>query len=197
MRPRVVIADDHPAFVLGLRLGLQDAGIDVVDVAADGEQAVAVAARHRPDAVVLDIRMPRLDGVEACRRIVEEGTAGAVVMLSTYHDAATIRRAKDAGARAFVTKERSVLMLADTITRLVREPRLSLIDAPPLPHLTPRELEVLLALGLGLSNKAIAARLGIGVETVKDHCSTIFGKLEVSDRVQAVIAARRLGLLPD
>jgi two-component system, NarL family, nitrate/nitrite response regulator NarL len=194
---RVVIADDHPAFALGLRLGLQDAGLEVVGVAADGETAVALAAAHRPDAVVLDIRMPKLDGVDACRRIVEAGTAIAVVMLSTYQDAATIRRAHDAGARAFLTKERPVPALVDTIARLVREPRLSLIEVPHLPHLTPRERDVLTALGEGLSNKAIAQRLGIGVETVKDHCSTIFGKLEVVDRVQAVIAARRLGLLPD
>jgi two-component system, NarL family, nitrate/nitrite response regulator NarL len=197
MKIRVVTADDHPAFGLGLRLALDDAGFDVVEVAADGESAVRAATAHRPDAVVLDVRMPGTDGIEACRAIVAQGFAVAVVMLSTYDDPATMRRAEEAGARAFLTKETPVGVVAEIVNRLVREPRLSLIEAPPLPHFTGRESQVLDALVQGLSNKEIARTLGIGVETVKDHCSAIFGKLHVQDRVQAVIAARRLGLVAD
>jgi two-component system, NarL family, nitrate/nitrite response regulator NarL len=197
VKTRVVIADDHPAFALGMRLALEDAGLEVVAVAADGEGAVRAATTHRPDAIVLDVRMPDMNGIDACRAIVDQGLATAVLMLSTYDDAATLRRAQQAGARAFLTKETAVSVVADVVNRLVREPRLSLIDAPPLPHFTTRESQVLGELVQGHSNKEIARTLGIGVETVKDHCSAIFGKLHVQDRVQAVIAARRLGLVPD
>ena len=194
---RVVIADDHPAFGLGLRLALKDAGLEVLAVAVDGGGAVRAADEHKPDAVVLDVRMPGINGVEACRTIVEQGLASTVLILSTYDDPATMRRAKEAGARAFLTKETPVHVVAEVIHRLAREPRLSLIDAPALPHLTRRENQVLTFLAEGHSNKEIARRLGIGVETVKDHCSAVFGKLHASDRVQAIIAARRMGLVPD
>jgi two-component system, NarL family, nitrate/nitrite response regulator NarL len=197
MKTRVVIADDHPAFTLGMRLALQDAGLDVVGVAADGDAAVRVAAEHRPDVVVLDVRMPGMNGIDACRAIMQAESATAVVILSTYDDAATKRGALEAGARAFLTKETPVRSIADVVSRLHREPRLSLIDAPALPSFTRRESQVLGALVQGLSNKDIARSLGISVETVKDHCSAVFGKLHATDRVQAVIAARRLGLGQD
>ena len=197
MTPTVVVADDHPAFGLGMRLALQAEGFDVVATVETGAAAAEEAARLRPDAVVLDVRMPGVDGIEACRRIVAARSAGAVVMLSTYDDPHTLRRAAEAGARAYLTKETPVRAIADLLRRLIAEPGLRLIDVPSLPELTPRERDVLQALGDGATNKQIAVRLGIGVDTVKDHLSSLFGKLDVSDRVQAVLAARRLGLQGD
>ena len=193
MTVRVLIADDHPAFTLGVRFGLEANGLVVVDAVHDGSAAIDRARDARPDAVVLDVRMPT-SGLDACRSIIDEGSCRAVVMLTTYDDPTTRRRAREAGARAFLTKETPVGDLAAVIELLVREPRLNLISVPELPRLTSREREVLAGLSEGLSNKAIATRLGLSPETVKDHCSALFAKLEVTDRHQAVREAQRLGM---
>lgn len=197
MKPRVLLADDHPAFGLGMRLALQDGGCDVVAVVGDGADAVAEARRLRPDVAVVDVRMPRLSGIDACRLMVDEGLVAGVVILSTYDDAMTRHRAKEAGARAYLTKDAPVAAIREVIDVLLRDPDRSLLAGVHVPSLTSRELEVVAALNEGLSNKAIARRLGVSPETVKDHCSAVFAKLEVTDRVQAVIAARRLGLVAD
>ena len=195
MELAVVLADDHPAFLLGLRLGLEGAGLRVVACAGDGAEAVEACERWSPDAAVLDVRMPAMDGIAACRRIVAAGRVTCVVFLTTFDDAGTRSAAIAAGARAFLPKSSPVDEIAHVVRRLVTQPRLNLIDPPVLPHLTARELEVLRLLGAGSTNKSIAAELGIGVETVKDHCSALYGKLMVRDRTHAIIVARELGLL--
>lgn len=195
MQLTVVLADDHPAFLLGLRLGLEAAGLRVVATAHDGAEAIAACERWSPDAAVLDVRMPALDGIEACREIVAARRASCVLFLSTFDDANTRSAAIAAGARAFLPKSSSVDAIADVVRKLTAQPGLNLIDPPELPQLTARELEVLRLLGAGSTNKAIARELGIGVETVKDHCSALYGKLLVRDRTHAIVVARELGLL--
>jgi len=195
MSLRIVIADDHPAFALGVQYGLEARGIEVVGAAYDGAGAIDVVRRTQPDAVILDVRMPGVTGVDACKVITADCLTGAVVMLSTYDDAATMGQAHRAGARAYLTKETSIDELVYVLERLVREPGLNLLAPPPLPSLTERENAVLRLLGEGLSNKEIAERLRVSPDTVKDHCSSLFGKLTVRDRTHAVLEAQRLGLL--
>jgi two-component system, NarL family, nitrate/nitrite response regulator NarL len=197
VKPRVVIADDHPAFVLGLRLGLESEGFDVVGSAFEAEAAVSLTISSAADAVVLDVRMPGRSGIEACRDITLRLPSVAAVMLSTYDDAVTRNNARMAGARAFLTKETPPHVIAETLRRLIREPRLVLLPEPEVPRLTEREIDVLRGLGSGRSNKEIAIALGISPETVKDRCSSIFAKLVVMDRTQAVLEAQRLGLLDE
>jgi two-component system, NarL family, nitrate/nitrite response regulator NarL len=194
---RVVVADDHPAFLLGLRLGLEEAGLDVVGAAHDGDEALELLFALRPEAAVLDIRMPGRSGLDVARRVLAEGLGTAVVVLTTYHDAATRREAFEAGVRAFLSKETDVTTVARVVERAVADPAWRAFEAPALPALTPRELDVLHALGRGLSNKAIARALDISPDTVKEYCSSIFGKLDVRDRLHAVAEARGLGLVAD
>lgn len=191
----VVLADDHPAFLLGVRLGLEAEGIRVLATATDGAAAIAACQRVRPDAAVLDVRMPRVDGMRAMRAIHADAPDVALIVLSTFDDAATRREAREAGARAFLTKDVPIDALAATIVRLVREPGLQLVEVPELPALTPRELDVLRLLADGASNKHIAVALDIAVDTVKEHCSAVYGKLGVTGRVQAIALARGLGLV--
>lgn len=192
----VVLADDHPAFLLGVRLGLQAEQIEVVGTAADGFETIDACRRHRPDAAVVDVRMPGMDGLQALATVHRELPATALIVLSTYEDPMTRNLAKAAGARAFLTKDVAIDRLAVTIRRLVSEPRLSLIEAPPLPPLTPREVDVLKLMAVGWSNKGIADELGISPETVKEYGSSLFSKLGVTGRVHAVARGRELGLVP-
>ena len=193
--PSVVLVDDHPAFLLGVRLGLEAEGIVVLATALDGAAAVAACERLRPDAVVLDVRMPGVDGLAAMRVIHAQAPLAALIVLSTFDDAVTRREAREAGARAFLTKEVPINALASTIVRLVREPGLHLVEVPELPALTPREVEVLRLLADGATNKRVAVVLDIAVDTVKEHCSAVYGKLGANGRMQAIAFARRLGLV--
>lgn len=192
---RVVVADDHPAFVLGLRLSLPAYGLEVVGVAADGEQLVDVVREHEPDVVITDVRMPRLSGIEACKTLRLEGVLAPFIIISTYEDAATVDAARRAGVRAFVRKDEPPSVLAEITRRVVSDPTVRVMPGLDLPALTARELDVLRLMGSGMSNKRIARELGIGVETVKDHCSGVFAKLGVSDRLAAAAAARDLGII--
>lgn len=195
MKPRVLLADDHPAFGLGMRLALQDGGCDVVSVVTDGSAAIAEARRLHPDVAILDVRMPGPSGIDVCRTLVAEGLVAGVVILTTFDDPMSRQRAKEAGARAYLTKETPVAEVNAVVRALLLDRGRNLIIGDPVPTFTSRELEVLEGLNDGLSNKAIARRLGLSAETIKDHCSAVYGKLGVSDRMQAVAAARRLGLL--
>ncbi|WP_374108564.1 response regulator [Isoptericola sp. S6320L] len=220
---RVLVADDHAAIRAGLRLLLEAAeGIEVVAEAADGHAAVANARALRPDVVLMDLRMPGTDGVEATRIITAEGLAD-VLVLTTFDLDEYVHGALDAGAAGFLLKSaepadllravRQVAagegVLAPEVTRRVLA---RIAGTPPAPSdavapdpaareadprldgLTPREVDVLAALGRGLSNQDISAELVISEATTKTHVSRVLAKLQVPSRMQAAVVARRTGL---
>ncbi|MGB3773084.1 MAG: response regulator transcription factor [Rhodococcus sp. (in: high G+C Gram-positive bacteria)] len=208
----VVLADDHAAIRAGLTLllGRHD-DIDIVAEADDGESAVMMCRTHRPDVVLMDVRMPGMDGIEATRRVVES-TDCKVLVLTTFDLDEYIFAALDAGASGFVLKTASAGDLVGAvrsvasgdgalapratralIDRFVAAPRRS--EPPPgYGDLTQREKDVLHLLGDGLSNAELAAALGVGDPTAKTHVSRVLAKLHLSSRVQAAILARESGL---
>ncbi|MGE7387833.1 response regulator [Streptomyces sp. NPDC004126] len=213
--PRVVIVDDQALVRTGFRMILAADGIDVVGEAPDGDEAVAVVRRTRPDVVLMDVRMPGTDGLEATRRILRgEGPAPRIVILTTYDLDRYVYAALTAGASGFLLKDvtpehlaaavRLVragdALLAPAITRRLVE-RFATADERAstlhrdLSALTPRELEVLEALARGLSNAELAVRFGVSEATVKTHVARVLGKLGLRDRAQAVIAAYETGLV--
>ncbi|MFB7307076.1 response regulator [Streptomyces sp. NPDC056192] len=214
---RAVIADDQALVRTGFKMILAADGIEVTAEAADGAAAVAAVRRTRPDVVLMDIRMPEMDGIEATRRIIgDAGQAGTrVVILTTYDLDHYVYAALTAGASGFllkdVTPEHLVsalrlvktgdALLAPTITRRLIE-RFAHHDEPQTiaPHrdlsgLTPRELEVLRLLATGLSNAELASQLFLSPTTVKSHVGRILSKLDLRDRVQAVVFAYETGLI--
>ncbi|MFJ6087001.1 response regulator [Streptomyces sp. NPDC092369] len=213
--PRVVVADDQALVRTGFRLILGAHGIEVVAEAADGGEAVAAVRRTLPDVVLMDIRMPDMDGLEATRRILEGATeAPRVVMLTTFDLDHYVYAALSAGASGFLLKDvtpeqlvaavRTVragdALLAPAITRRLVErfARTSTASAAlhrDLAALTPRELDVLRLLAEGLSNAELAARLHLSETTVKTHVSRILTKLTLRDRAQAVVVAYETGLV--
>lgn len=195
MSTRVLIADDHPLFRVGLAYALRARGFDVVAEAENGRHAVELTRTHRPDLVVLDVRMPELDGVEACAALTALDTPPLVVMLTTFDEPAVVAAARVAGAAAYLSKETDPRRLAETLDRIVQDPERDWMPHVDLPELTRRERDVLAGLARGLTNRAIADELGIGAETVKDHVGSLYRKLDVGDRVSAVREAERLGLV--
>ena len=216
---RVVVADDQALVRAGFRMILTADGIEVVAEATNGTEAVDAVRRHRPDVVLMDIRMPEMDGLAATRQILSgTGDAPRVIMLTTFDLDHYVYAALTAGASGFllkdVTPEHLVnavrlvrdgdAMLAPAITRRLVE-RFAHRDAdpstvPPATHrdlgaLTPRELEVLGLLAQGLSNAELAGRLHLSEATVKTHVARILAKLGLRDRVQAVVVAYRTGLV--
>ena len=211
----VVIADDQTLVRTGFRLILNEAGITVAAEAANGKEAVAAVLQHRPDVVLMDIRMPGMDGLEATRRIVAR-SAGAdcrIIILTTFDLDQYVYTALTAGASGFLLKDvspeqlvdavRTVrsgdALLAPSITRRLVErfaPRAEARTAvhADLSELTPRELEVLRLLARGLSNAELAAELTLSEATVKTHVGRILTKLQLRDRVQAVVPAYETGL---
>lgn len=190
---RVLIADDHPLFLLGLKAGLEAEGLEVVAMAKDGEEALAKALTLQPEAVLLDLKMPRLDGLACCRRLREAGYKGLITLLTTYLEPALLLEAHLAGADGYFSKELSALEIREKLRRLLAgEERLV---PPELPHLTPREKEALRLLAQGLSGKEMARALGVSPETVKDYLENIYAKLEARNRVEALERARKLGFV--
>ncbi|GAA4219649.1 response regulator [Actinocatenispora rupis] len=207
--PRVLIADDQALLRSGFRMILDRAGVDVVGEAADGNEAIASAARLRPDVVLMDIRMPELDGLAATRRVLAADPACRVLILTTFDLDRYVYEALASGASGFLLKDvtpehlvasvRLVLtgdaLLAPAITRRLVERFAGTATTPhPLVHkdlaaLTPRELDVLRLLGRGLSNTELAGALHLTEATVKTHVAHIFAKLGLRDRAQAVVAA--------
>lgn len=212
---RAVIADDQALVRTGFRMILTADGIDVVAEVADGAEAVAAVRRTRPDVVLMDIRMPQMDGIEATRQIVTGGADETrVLILTTYDLDHYVYAALTAGASGFllkdVTPEHLVAsvrlvrsgdaLLAPTITRRLVERFARRDDARAALHrdlseLTPRELEVLRLLATGLSNAELAERLTLSATTVKTHIARILSKLGLRDRVQAVVLAYETGLI--
>jgi DNA-binding NarL/FixJ family response regulator len=211
---RVLIADDQTLVRTGFRMILTaEPDIEVVGEATDGEEAVALALQLRPDVVLMDVRMPALDGIEATRRLVANaGPAGIrVLMLTTFDLDEYVFSALKAGASGFLLKDlaaRQVVTAVRTVTagdallapsitrRLIDEfvgPRET---TPGLDELTPRELDVLRLLAQGMSNAEIAQHLVVGETTVKTHVARLLMKLGVRDRVQAVVLAYQSGVVP-
>jgi DNA-binding NarL/FixJ family response regulator len=214
---RVLVVDDEELVRTGLRLILDaEPDIGVVGTASDGRQAVAEVRRLCPDVVLMDIRMPGLDGLEATRRILTEPEVPPckVVILTTFDVDEHVYEALRAGASGFLLKDvpadqlahairvaaAGEALLAPSVTRrliaaFARPSAPAPVPVAGLSELTPREVEVLTLLAEGLSNAEIAARLFVGEATVKTHVARILTKLGVRDRVQAVIAAFRSGLV--
>lgn len=211
---RVVLADDQRVVREGLAtlLGLLD-DLEVVGTASDGEEAVALTAAQDPDVVLMDLRMPRVDGVEATRRLTAAGPRPAVLVLTTYADEPSVLSALQAGARGFLTKDAGAEEIRQAILRVARgeaaldpavqrhvlsalaQDRRALAPRTDLPDgLTPREAEVLAHIADGASNAEIAARLVVSEATVKSHINHLFAKAGVRDRAQAVSYAYRHGL---
>jgi two-component system, NarL family, response regulator LiaR len=208
---RVLIADDHAVVREGLRafLELQE-GIEVVGEAADGQEAVEGAASLHPDVVVLDLVMPRLDGVAALRILRERVPAARVLVLTSFLDDDKLLPALRAGAAGYLLKNARPQELARAV-RLAHSGE-TLIDPvvaarlvetlsadggeEPLDRLTPREREVLILIGRGFPNKLIARELELAEKTVKTHVSHVLAKLGVTDRTQAAVLAVRAGLVP-
>jgi DNA-binding NarL/FixJ family response regulator len=210
---RVLLVDDQPLVRAGLRTLLdEEADIEVVGDAANGEEGIAAVAALSPDVVLMDIRMPVLDGLEATRRVTAAGCPARIVILTTFDLDEYVFQALRAGASGFLLKDatsddivRAVrvaaagdALLAPSVTRRLIE-RFSghapNADAPHLRQLTEREREVLLLIARGLSNSEIAVRLFLGETTVKTHVAHLLDKLELRDRVQAVVLAYESGLI--
>lgn len=217
--PQVLIVDDQALIRTGFRLILTARGIEVVGEAADGAEAVAAARRLNPDVVLMDIRMPTMDGLEATRRILERSPRCRVLMLTTFDLDRYVYAALALGASGFLLKDVTAdhlaaavrlvttgdALLAPSITRrlvqrfAVADQRSGEAGAPAvhrdLTALTPRELEVLTLLGRGLSNAELARSLTLSEATVKTHVARIFAKLDLRDRAQAVVLAYETGLV--
>jgi DNA-binding NarL/FixJ family response regulator len=198
---RVLLADDHGVVRDGLsRLLTSVADIEVVAAAADGNQAVALALEHRPDVVLMDLRMPGMDGSEATRRLLESDPDIQVVILTSFSERDEILSALDAGAIGYLLKDaepdeliRGVRAAAQGDSPLDPKAARTLIgsrNAGPSHPLTDREREVLGLVARGLPNKLIARELGISEKTVKAHLTTVFQRIGVTDRVQAAMWAR-------
>jgi DNA-binding NarL/FixJ family response regulator len=212
---RVLLCDDQALVRSGFRMILEAReDIEVVGEAEDGAQALELARRRRPDVILMDVRMPRLDGVEATRRLVEEGSEARILILTTFDLDEYVYEALRAGASGFLLKDlqpaqlveairvvaRGEALLAPTVTRRLLDrfaqglPGSPGEPPPQLSSLTERELEVLGLLASGLSNAELAERLFLSETTVKTHVSSILRKLGLRDRVQAVVAAYHAGL---
>jgi DNA-binding NarL/FixJ family response regulator len=204
----VVVADDHELVRRGLRGVLEEAGLRVVGEAADGQAAVERAIELRPDVLLLDLRMPVLDGVEVCRRVHAEAPGVRIVVLTSFAEDEDIFGAISAGAAGYVMKDIAPDVLVGTIRgvaegQTVLDPVIAqrVIDrgngrvavTPDL--LSPREMGVLGLMAEGLTNRQIATRLWISEATVKSHVSHILAKLGRTDRTQAIVFAMRAGLV--
>jgi DNA-binding NarL/FixJ family response regulator len=216
MSIRVLLCDDQALVRGGFRMILEAReDIEVVGEAEDGAQALELTRRHLPDVVLMDVRMPRIDGVEATRRLVQAGAAARILILTTFDLDEYVFEALRAGASGFLLKDvqpaqlveavrvvaRGEALLAPAVTRRLLDRFAHALPGPPEPpppeldELTEREREVLALLAGGLSNAELAERLVVSETTVKTHVSSILRKLGLRDRVQAVVLAYQAGLV--
>jgi DNA-binding NarL/FixJ family response regulator len=202
----VLVAEDHTVVREGLRQLLAGADdLELVGTAADGEEAVELAARHRPDVVLMDLVMPNVGGVEATRRIVAANHAVKVVVLTSFSDRRAITDALDAGAIGYLLKDvepeeliRGIRAAAAGESPLAPKAARELLRERTRPlagDLSPREREVLVLVAKGHPNKVIARQLGISEKTVKAHLTSAFVRIGVTDRMQAALWAQREGLV--
>ncbi|NEM05399.1 response regulator [Geodermatophilus normandii] len=204
---RVLVVDDHPVVRGGLVgwLAAQE-DLDVVGEAGDGQEALAMVAALSPDVVLMDLRMPRMDGVTATERLAVSHPSVRVLVLTTYDTDADIVRAVAAGATGYLLKDAPLPQLADAVRAAARGETVlappvaarlvSRMRAPAAEEPTARELEVLGGVARGLTNAEIGRELFIGEATVKTHLLRVFAKLGVDDRTRAVMVAVERGLLP-
>jgi DNA-binding NarL/FixJ family response regulator len=206
---RVLIADDHPAFRAGLRLMLTDVeDVEVVGEAPTGAVAVQVASELRPDVVIMDLRMPDVDGIEATRRLLRTDPDIAVVVVTMFEDDDTVFAAMRAGARGYLLKgadQEEILRAIRAIAageaifgppvarRIVEHFSRGGVGASSFPTLTGREREVLQLVAAGKANAIIARELALSLKTVRNHVSNIFLKIQAPDRAAAIIKARDAG----
>jgi DNA-binding NarL/FixJ family response regulator len=201
---RVLVVEDHNVVRQGLiaLLSLVD-GIDVIAEAADGVEAISQIRKHKPDVTLIDLRMPKLSGVDVIQRIRTESPHSRFVVLSTYDGDEDIYRALKAGAKAYLLKG----MTSDDLVSTIRAVHAGKSHIPPAiaerltermgaQELTPRESDVLEQIVKGKSNKEIAAELEVSEATVKTHINNLLGKLGVTDRTQAATAAIQRGIVP-
>ena len=208
---RIVIADDHPLVRSGMRALLMAADdMEVVGEAATGGEAVRLATTARPDVVVMDLRMPELNGIEATRRILETDPGIRILVVTLFEDDDSVFAALRAGARGYVLKEANEVEVLRAIRTVgngdaifsapIAQRLISFFAAPrpepalPFPELTEREREILHVIAQGRSNAEIAQSLAISLKTVRNYISSIFSKLQVADRAQAIVRAREAGL---
>jgi DNA-binding NarL/FixJ family response regulator len=212
---RVLIVDDHPVFLAGLRMLLEaDPRTEVVGEACTGAEAIDLAALTQPDAVVMDLHLPDINGVEATRTITQTSPHIGVLVLTMYDDDESVFAAMRAGARGYLLKGAGYSDIVHAIAAVgsgtaVFGPGIAqrLIDyfaaqrtavaAAPFPELTEREREILNLIAGGFNNTAIAEKLFLSAKTVRNHVSNIFSKLQVADRAQAIVRARKAGLGQD
>lgn len=210
-RLRILVAEDHPVFRDGLRALLATVDdAEIVAEVANGEEAVAQAGTLQPDVVLMDLRMPGIDGLEATRRIVATSPHIAVLVLTMFEDDGSVFAALRAGARGYLLKGadqgeilraiRAVASGEAIFGPIVARRLISFFStrrplAPPaFPELTEREREILELIARGHANPAIAQRLVLSPKTVRNHVSNIFSKLQVADRAEAIVRAREAGL---
>ena len=203
---RVLIVDDHEIVRVGIgRLLDAKDDIEVVGLACDGEEAIELSADREPDIVLMDLQMPRVDGIAATQAITGEDDAPRVVVLTSFSDRRRITEALDSGAVGYLLKDSDpdellagIRAAADGASPLAPRVAMTLVEerrsGGPVETMSDREREVLALVGAGVANKQIALRLGISPKTVKSHLSHIFRQIGVSDRLQAARWAQRHGL---
>jgi DNA-binding NarL/FixJ family response regulator len=210
MSLRIVVADDHTIVQEGLRALLSTVqGYELVEVTRTGEEAVRAAVIQRPDVVIMDIQMPGIGGIEATRQITKAAPDVAILMLTMFDDDESVFAAMRSGALGYVLKGASPDTMIRAIAAVaggeaifssgVARRALTYLtnphtNEPPFPELTPREREVLELIANGMSNTAIAARFGLATSTISNHISSIFAKLQVATRAEAIVRARDAGL---
>jgi DNA-binding NarL/FixJ family response regulator len=208
---RLMLADDHRMLREGLSRSMREEGFDVVAEARNGAEAVQLAVQVKPDVILMDVTMPELDGVEACRQIREANPTAAVVMLTMHADQDVLANAIRAGASGYLVKDCSTNEIASAVrmaaagdTALSPQLAATMLDEvrrmdQPVPEqervVTKREEEVLQLIADGCSTPEVAERLYISQKTVKNHLASIYQKLDARDRTQAVLSAVRMGIV--
>ena len=202
-KTRILIADDHVFLRMGLATLFENTpGFVVAGEADDGEQAVAETLRLKPDVVIMDLSMPAKDGIEATREIMSAAPETKILVLTTFATSDSISDVLSAGARGVVLKNIPREQLLSSIQRVIagekvlsEDVKAVLSEDPPVEALSPRQSEILNMLGRGMSNREIAAILGISVTVVKEHITALYGKLGAANRTEAVAVAMRKRLL--